>query len=219
MTSGMGDNGVWAFGHGRTGRAGRSGPTDPVPGVCQVTWNAGGPPDTFVVADRARAGDRWLRLADVVIQPAQHTVLLAEEAAEASFVQLSGCALTAVPVETRGHVLRWRDGRQRVIRTGTGTAGLLWWCIAEYTGRLGADGSGLAVDARSGNPASIGASLGRRQLEQVCRNCSIRGFLEQRWRAGSYRRCGDAFTTSGDRDMHLRLGGRACRAVPMDNEA
>jgi hypothetical protein len=213
----MGDNGVWA-GRGRTGRARRSGPTDPVPGVCHVTWNAGDRPDTFVVADCGRADDRWLRLADVVIQPAQHTVPLAEDAAEASFIQLSGCALTAVPVETRGHVLRWRDGRQRVIRTGIGTAGLLWWCIAEYTGRLVADRTGFAVDARSGTHRSIGASLDDRTLEQVCRNCSIRGFLEQRWRAGSYRRCGDAFTISGDRDMHLRLGGRTCGAVPMDNE-
>jgi hypothetical protein len=105
--------------------------------VCQVIWwNGTGLPDTFVVAHAARAGARWLRLADVVIQPAQRTLLLAEEVAEASFVQWSGCALAAVHVEALGHVLRWRDGHQEMIRTGAGPAGLFWWCSTEYISRL-----------------------------------------------------------------------------------
>jgi hypothetical protein len=157
----MDKDGTWALGRGQPGRARTacSGPTDLGPGLCQaIWWNGTGRPDTFVVAHAAHADARWLRLADIVIQPAQLTLLLAEDVVEASFAQWSGCALAAVHVETLGHVLRWRDGRQQVIRTSAGPAGLLWWCGAEYISRLSEDGSPAAAGVRSGTRAQIGAS-------------------------------------------------------------
>jgi hypothetical protein len=129
-------------------------------------WTDTGRPDTFVVAHAARAGSRWLRLADIVIQPAQRTLPLAEETAGASLAQWSGCALTAVHVDELGHLLCWRDSRQKVIRTDANSMDPLWWCAIEYIGRLLADplphphntGVLLATGVGSGTRAPIGAS-------------------------------------------------------------
>lgn len=136
----MGDNGAWAIARSQIDRAhpSRSDSTDLLaPGVHRVAWwNGVGRPDTFIVAYAARADSSWLRLADIVIQPSQRTIVCAEEIAATSLAWFSGCALCAVHVVGQGYLLRWRDGCRTALRTGAAPADIFWCCGEEYVRRL-----------------------------------------------------------------------------------
>jgi hypothetical protein len=94
------------------------------------------------------------QLADVIIRPAQPTLVVAAELAARTLAELPGCVLVAMEVARRGVLLAARPGQRVLVQEGD----VVTLAVAAYESLVRGDG---ILASRSPTAATFGSPLAR----------------------------------------------------------